>query len=74
MLFRSEGLYTIVLRATNENGKFQFRTKTAGNDIVKTPIGLFEEELIDNDLKLVDNTICEYYEINKEEKKEEENK
>lgn len=60
-----EGLYTIVLRATNENGKFQFRTKTAGNDIVKTPIGLFEEEMIDNDLKLVDDTICEYYEINK---------
>ena len=70
-----EGLYTIVLRATNENGKFQFRTKTAGNDIVKTPIGLFKEELIDNDLKLVDDTICEYYEINKEEEKkvEEEN-
>ena len=64
-----EGLYTIVLRATNENGKFQFRTKTAGNDIVKTPIGLFEEEMIDNDLKLVDDTICEYYEINKEEEK-----
>ena len=70
-----EGLYTIVLRATNENGKFQFRTKTAGNDIVKTPIGLFENELIDNDLKLVDDTICEYYEINKEkEKKDEEEK
>ncbi|MDD7591381.1 MAG: hypothetical protein PUJ92_00040 [Bacilli bacterium] len=69
-----EGLYTIVLRATNENGKFQFRTKTAGNDIVKTPIGLFEEELIDNDLKIVDNAICEYYEINKEEKKDEEEK
>lgn len=70
-----EGLYTVVLRAINENGKFQFRTKTAGNDIVKTPMGMFEEELIDNDLKLVDDTICEYYEINKEEeKKDEENK
>lgn len=60
-----EGLYTIVLRAINENGKFQFRTKTAGNDIVKSPMGMFEEELIDNDLKLVDDTICEYYEIEK---------
>lgn len=64
-----EGLYTVVLRAINENGKFQFRTKTAGNDIVKTPMGMFEEELIDNDLKLVDDTICEYYEISKEEEK-----
>ena len=61
-----EGLYTIVLRAINENGKFLFRTKTAGNDIVKTPMGMFEEETIDNDLKLVDDTICEYYEIEKE--------
>lgn len=64
-----EGLYTIVLRAINENGKFQFRVKTAGNDIVKSPMGMFEEELIDNDLKLVDDAICEYYEINKEEEK-----
>ena len=67
-----EGLYTIVLRAESENGKFSFRTHTAGNDIVKSPIGMFEEELIDNDLKIVDNAICEYYEINTDNKKEEE--
>lgn len=35
-------------------------------------MGMFEEELIDNDLKLVDDTICEYYEINKEEEKKDE--
>lgn len=61
-----EGLYTIVLRAESENGKFTFRTKTAGNDIVKTPMGMFEEEVIENDLLLVDKAICEYYEIEKE--------
>lgn len=60
-----EGLYTIVLRAESENGKFTFRTHTSGNDIVKSPIGMFEEDSIDNDLKLVDDKICEYYEINK---------
>lgn len=70
-----EGLYTIVLRATTENGKYQFQTASLGNDIVKAPMGMFNTPLIDNDLKLVDNTICEYYEINKkEEKKVEENK
>lgn len=70
-----EGLYTIVLRATTENGKYQFQTASLGNDIVKAPMGMFDTPLIDNDLKLVDNTICEYYEINKEEeKKEGENK
>ena len=70
-----EGLYTIVLRATTENGKYQFQTASLGNDIVKAPMGMFNTPLIDNDLKLVDDTICEYYEINKEEeKKVEENK
>ena len=70
-----EGLYTIVLRATTENGKYQFQTASLGNDIVKAPMGMFDTPLIDNDLKLVDDTICEYYEINKEEEKkvEEEN-
>lgn len=68
-----EGLYTIVLRATTENGKYQFQTASLGNDIVKAPMGMFDTPLIDNDLKLVDDTICEYYEI-KEEKKVEENK
>lgn len=67
-----EGLYTIVLRAESENGKFVFRTKTAGNDIIKSPMGMFDEETIDNDLLLVDNAICEYYDIKKEEKKDEE--
>lgn len=60
-----EGLYTIVLRATTENGKYQFQTASLGNDIVKAPMGMFDTPLIDNDLKLVDDTICEYYEINK---------
>ena len=68
-----EGLYTIVLRAESENGQFHFRTHTAGNDVIKSPIGLFEDELIDNDLAIVDKAICEYYEINKEKKKEGEN-
>lgn len=61
-----EGLYTIVLRAESENGKFNFRTHTAGNDIIKSPIGLFEDDLIDNDLSIVDKAICEYYEISGE--------
>lgn len=66
-----EGLYTTVLRATNESGKFQFQTATMGNDIVKAPIGMFEDTYIDNDLAIVDKAICEYYEINTEKKDEE---
>ena len=32
-------------------------------DTVKSPMGMFEEELIPNDLKAVDDVIREYYGI-----------
>lgn len=67
-----EGLFSILLRCVFDGKEHKFKTATDGLDVCKTPIGMFEEELIDNDLKLVDNTICEYYEINKEEEKKEE--
>lgn len=65
-----EGMYTIVLRAMYKDGKHIFRLKTDGNDCVKTPIGMFEEEECDNDLKYIVEKIREYYELDK---KEEEN-
>lgn len=63
-----EGMFTIVLRCMTENGKHIFRTTTDGADVVKTPLNLFDAEEIDNDLKLVDSTIREYYGMNKKEK------
>ena len=65
-----QGLFTICLRAMYENNNYIFRVKTNGQDCVKTPIGLFEEEEIENDLKLVDEKIREYYELDKEVKDE----
>ena len=62
-----EGMYTIVLRAMYKDGKHIFRLKTDGNDCVKTPIGMFEEEECDNDLKYVVDKIREYYELDKNE-------
>ena len=67
-----QGMFTICIRAMYDNGNYIFRLKTNGQDCVKTPIGLFEEEQIENDLKLVDEKIREYYELDKEEKKDEE--
>jgi|ERR1051326_685036 hypothetical protein len=58
-----EGLFTIVLRTHRINGKYVMSTKNSGNDTVKSPEGLFEEEHIDNDLKMIDQKICEYYDI-----------
>lgn len=56
-----EGMFTVVLRCMNDADRHFFRTKTLGTDVTKTPIDMFTEEEIDNDLKLVDATIREYY-------------
>jgi len=58
-----EGLFTIVLRAECKDGNYIFHTKTDGLDVTKTPIDMFSEEEIDNDLKAVDATIREYYDM-----------
>lgn len=59
-----EGMFTIVLRSMLVNGKHVFRTQTDGMDVCKTPIGMFDSGEIDNDLKVVDNAIREYYYLN----------
>lgn len=56
-----EGLFTIVLKTHVEDGKYTFYTQNSGFDTVKSPIGMFDELQIDNDLKMVDNVIREYY-------------
>lgn len=56
-----EGLFTIVLRTSVVNGTYQFQTHNNGSDTVKSPLGLFDQDFIDNDLAAVDNAICEYY-------------
>lgn len=66
-----EGLFSILLRCVFDGKEHKFKTATDGLDVCKTPIDMFESEYIDNDLKLVDDTICEYYGINKENKVEE---
>jgi uncharacterized protein YyaL (SSP411 family) len=58
-----EGLVTIVLRTVVANGSYFFSTKNSGSDTVKSPIGLFESDQIENDLQKVDSAICEYYNI-----------
>lgn len=55
-----EGLFTIVLRAVAANGEHYFTTRNNG-DTVKTPMGMFEKDTIDNDLALVDQLINDYY-------------
>lgn len=61
-----QGMFTICIRAMYENNKYIFRLRTNGQDCVKTPIGMFDEEECENDLKYVDTKIREYYELDKE--------
>ena len=56
-----EGKYTIVLKTVVQDGKYLFSTHNNGQDTVKTPIGMFENDLISNDLAAVDKVIREYY-------------
>lgn len=58
-----EGMFTICLRSGIKNGKYVFYTNTTDHDVSKTPMGMFEEETIDNDLKMVNETIREYYNL-----------
>jgi len=59
-----EGLFTIVLRTQVQDGHYFFATRNNGSDTVKTPMGLFKDERIDNDLAAVDAAICDYYGLN----------
>ena len=56
-----EGKYTIVLKTVVQDGKYLFSTHNSGQDTVKTPFGMFGDDLIPNDLAAVDKVIREYY-------------
>lgn len=56
-----EGLFTVVLRCVFKDDKHIFQTHMRGDDVTKSPMGMFEEDEIDNDLRLVDEKIREYY-------------
>jgi hypothetical protein len=58
-----EGLFTIVLRCIGDQQKHVFMTQTSGYDVAKSPIGMFDTLEIDNDLKMVDQKIRNFYEL-----------
>lgn len=55
-----EGLFSIVLLCTTDGINHQFVTQSDGYTTAKSPMEMFEPT-IDNDLKMVDKTIREYY-------------
>ena len=57
-----EGLFSIVLLCQVEGSEHFFITNSDGSNPAKSPMEMFVMK-IDNDLKMVDTTIREYYEI-----------
>lgn len=59
-----EGMFTIVLRCVIENGnEHRFITQFSDGAVSKSPMGMFDDLSIDNDLLMVDNAIRKYYEL-----------
>ena len=60
-----EGLFSIVLLCKADERKHYFITQSDGSNPCKSPMGMFDSLEIDNDLKMVDDTIREYYGLRK---------
>lgn len=61
-----EGLFTIVLICETDGERHWFTTQSDGTTTAKSPMGMFADREIDNDLKMVDKTIREYYNLTQE--------
>ena len=57
-------MFTIVLKTSVKDGQYVFLTQNNGMDTVKSPMGMFADAEIPNDLKMVDKIIREYYDMN----------
>lgn len=57
-----EGMFSIVLLCQTEGSEHYFITNSDGSNPAKSPMDMFEMK-IPNDLKLVDTTIREYWEL-----------
>ena len=61
-----EGLFSIVLNCVTDGQKHVFITQSDGYNTAKSPMEMFPLEM-ENDLKKVDQTIREYYDMNEKE-------
>ena len=62
-----EGRCAIVLLCKSEKSKHFFVTQSEGVSTAKSPMDMFDSLEIDNDLKMVDQTIREYWNLNEKE-------
>jgi len=56
-----EGMFTVVLHALTSENKYKFLTQNDGVHIAKSPMGMFKDKFIDNDLMEINKSIDEYF-------------
>lgn len=56
-----QAMVTVCLHTLVKDGEYKFLTQNDGNHTCKSPLGLFDELLIDNDLRLVKDKIEHYF-------------
>lgn len=61
--FSSIVLYADIEKAPGKPNRHIFRTVNSGTNTCKTPMEMFEDEVVDNDLAIVDKAIRDYYGI-----------
>lgn len=66
-----EGLFSIVLLCKTDGQEHYFETQSDGYTTCKSPLGMFDSK-IDNDLRMVDTIIREYYNLQPKDKESKE--
>jgi hypothetical protein len=56
-----EGMFTVVLHSMITDGKYKFLAQNDGIHIAKSPMGMFEDLLLDNDLLSIKEKMTEYF-------------
>ena len=56
-----EGMFTIIFHSITMDGEYKFLTQNDGHHLAKSPMGLFKDNYIDNDLSEIIPLINEYY-------------
>lgn len=62
-----EGMFTTVLHSLVIDRQHRFLTQNDGSHVAKSPMGMFEEELIENDLQMIKENVESYYSEGEEE-------
>jgi predicted AAA+ superfamily ATPase len=56
-----EGMFTLVLSSVIIDEKYYFQTRNDGNIMAKTPLDMFEDKYIENDLELVNKAMATHF-------------